>query len=197
MGTSGTNIAKTRKDVIIEEAAILIREKGYVAATMRDIAAKVGIEAASLYNHIQSKQHILHEICFKLADQYTTKMSRIDSSEESAIVKLKQLIELHIDINTKYSALSTVMNDEWRHLKEPHLSRFLELRNSYERKFLRIIYEGKEQGELRDINPKVAMYSILGSIRWLQNWYSPGKQPGLEEIKHSITELLLGGIINK
>lgn len=197
MDTSGVNITKTRKDVIIHEAAMLIREKGYVAATMRDIAAKVGVEAASLYNHIKSKQHILHEICFKLADKYTGQMSRIDSSGESAIVKLKQLIELHIDINTKYSALSTVMNDEWRHLNEPHLSRFLELRNSYERKFLRIIYEGKEQGELRDINPKVTMYSILGSIRWLQNWYTPGKQPGIGEIKQNITDLLLSGMVNK
>ena len=48
-----------RKTEIISVAAKLFKEKGYSAVTMRDIAQAMDIKAASLYNHIKSKQEIL------------------------------------------------------------------------------------------------------------------------------------------
>ena len=47
-----------RKTEIINVAAQLFKEKGYSAVTMRDIAQAMDIKAASLYNHIKSKQEI-------------------------------------------------------------------------------------------------------------------------------------------
>ena len=53
---------ETRKQEIIQTAAKLFKEKGYSAVTMRDLASAMGMKAASLYNHINSKQQILKEI---------------------------------------------------------------------------------------------------------------------------------------
>ena len=52
----------SRKEVILKAAAQLFHEKGYKAASMRDLAERVGVEAASLYNHIRSKTELLHDI---------------------------------------------------------------------------------------------------------------------------------------
>ena len=59
---------------------------------MRDLAAVVGMEAASLYNHIQSKQEILHDICFSIADLYTEKMSELKPKNDSPLEKIKKLL---------------------------------------------------------------------------------------------------------
>ena len=58
---------ETRKEEILRVAARLFKNKGYSAVTMRDLATDMGIKAASLYNHISSKQAILQEIVLAIA----------------------------------------------------------------------------------------------------------------------------------
>lgn len=188
------DITKSRREIIVEEAAKLINEKGYVATTMRDLAGRVGVEAASLYNHIKSKEQILSEICFSLANRFTQEMSVIQSSDLTIIDKLKSLIKLHVLVNTETAELASVMNDEWRHLSEPELTNFLSLREAYEAQFLSIIDEGISNNELRNIDSKIMLYSILSSIRWLQHWYSEERDLSIEEIQENSIKLLLQGI---
>ena len=192
-----TQTTKSKKQIIIDEAAILFREKGYSATTMRDIASQVGIEAASLYNHIKSKEQILSEICFSLAEGYTLKMKEVALSTDSPIDKIKQLLTLHIEINAMSSPLASVMNDEWRHLSEPGKSEFLELRKNYETKFTTIIQEGINKKQLVDVKAKIALYTMLSSIRWLQHWYHANREMNVEELKNTITEIILNGITKK
>ncbi|WP_339614539.1 helix-turn-helix domain-containing protein, partial [uncultured Winogradskyella sp.] len=70
---------ETRKEEIVRVAAKLFKEKGYSAVTMRDLATAMGIKAASLYNHINSKQDILNAIIISLAEEFTEGMKLIQS----------------------------------------------------------------------------------------------------------------------
>ena len=47
------------RESILEAAAQIIREKGYHATSMSDIAHAVDLRKASLYHHVESKQEIL------------------------------------------------------------------------------------------------------------------------------------------
>ena len=49
---------QSKRELIIQEAALIFKQKGYSATSMRELAEKVGMEAASLYNHIRSKDEI-------------------------------------------------------------------------------------------------------------------------------------------
>src|SRR5438045_1841485 len=54
----------TKKDVIIQKAALLFKSKSYTSASMRELGVELGVEAPSLYNHIGSKSELLQAICF-------------------------------------------------------------------------------------------------------------------------------------
>src|ERR1043166_7289434 len=86
----------SRKEVILKAAARLFRERGYKAASMRDLAVKVCVEAASLYNHIRSKAELLHDICFDVANIFFDHIATVEASGATPIQKLNTLLRFHI-----------------------------------------------------------------------------------------------------
>ena len=52
----------SNREKILKAAIALFAERGFTNVSQREIAAAVGIKAASIYNHFQSKEAILEEI---------------------------------------------------------------------------------------------------------------------------------------
>ena len=114
----------SKKDIILQKAAAMFREKGFAATSMRDLAETVGIEAASLYNHIRSKNEILEAICFNVANRFTANMEGIEASRESSIHKVETLLRFHIRQMVDSYEEVYVSDREWKHLKDAYLSNF-------------------------------------------------------------------------
>src|SRR5579883_2556775 len=53
---------QARFDEVIDAASEVFREKGYLAATLQDIAGRLGMLKGSLYYYIDSKEDLLYEI---------------------------------------------------------------------------------------------------------------------------------------
>jgi len=189
-----STVAKSKKKIIMEAAARLFRDKGYSASSMRDLAKAVNLKASSLYNHIQSKEALLQEICFNNAHRFLQGMNEVEKMEASHLEKIKALIRLHIEIAATDITSITAFNDEWRHLKDPHLTRFLRLRKSYEQRFLVLIKIGIEKGEIKDMDPQLILFTLFSSVRWLYDWHRKDRETELSSLEKQITELLLGGI---
>src|SRR4051812_36019653 len=88
----------TRKEVIIQKAAMLYKSKSYTAASMRDLADALGVEAPSLYNHIGSKSELLEVICFRTGNRFIDQVRLITASPGNTIAKLEAIIRFHIQM---------------------------------------------------------------------------------------------------
>jgi len=185
---------KTKKLLIREAAAQLFRQKGYAATSMRDLARAVNLEASSLYNHIGSKAGLLCDICFENAQHYLDEIDRVEQLDLDAGEKIKALIHFHIQMATEDITSIMSFNDEWRHLQEPQLSEFTQLRKTYEGRFLKIIEAGMATGAFKQAHPNIVLYTIFSSIRWLHDWYKPEGEVTPEQLKRDIVQLLLEGI---
>ena len=185
--------AETRKDEIIKTAAKLFKEKGYSAVTMRDLATAMGIKAASLYNHINSKQEILKEIIISLAEDFTEGMEIIKSSNENSFDKLSQIITLHIEISSQNIYGMASLNNDWMHL-EDQLDYYLKLRNEYEDNFRYIIRGGIKNNELLNDNLEVMLFSMLSTLRSLYIWIPKKEDLNQEQLAESLTKVLIQGI---
>lgn len=185
--------SETRKNEIITTAAKLFKEKGFSAVTMRDLATAMGIKAASLYNHINSKQDILKTIIISIAEEFTKGMNAIIQSEASSISKLKSIVELHINITAHNTNEMAALNNDWMHL-EDQLEYYLQLRNEYESNFLNIIKKGIYSSEIKKSNPEIIMFSMLTTLRSLYLWIPKKEDLNAGDLANDLTEILIEGI---
>lgn len=83
------DIMENTKDIIIYQALTLFSEGGYEGVSMRDIAAAVGIKAASLYNHFKSKEDIFTSIINEMSKRYEEAVMRmqVPHGEMGEVVK--------------------------------------------------------------------------------------------------------------
>ncbi|AUC83431.1 TetR/AcrR family transcriptional regulator [Lacinutrix sp. Bg11-31] len=189
-------IQPTRKDEIIKTAARLFKEKGYSAVTMRDLATAMGIKAASLYNHINSKQEILKIIIISIAEEFTKGIEVIYNSDNNSIDKLSQVIALHVKTTTNSTNEMASLNNDWMHL-EGQLDHYLTLRNNYEATFLKIINEGISSSEIKPVNPEIIMFTMLSTLRSLFLWIPKKEELNPNDLANSLSEVLVKGINKK
>lgn len=186
--------SNTRKDVIISKAARLFREKGYSATSMRDLAEHVGVEAASLYNHIRSKAEILQEICFKTANKFMDHITEVEASEQGSIARIEAILRFHIrQIVTHYEEVY-VMDREWKHLTDPYLSNMQSQRRSYRQRIAAIIEDGIRKGEIKSIDAPTAVLIILHAVSGIESWHRSVKRISAEMLEDNMVMILVEGL---
>lgn len=188
-----TNLS--RKEQVIRKAAELFKEKGYAAASMRDLAQLLGIEAASLYSHIKSKEEILQSLCFDMAAEFRKNLDEVEASNVSASEKLKLGIIGHIQVMAEDLTASAVFMNEHRHLSQPWLRDFLLLRINYINRFKNIIEEGVNKGEFKKtIDTKLAVMTLFSSLNWMPMWYNPDSGIDPHELGNQLADMLVNGL---
>jgi len=189
-----TNKDISRKEVIVQAAASLFLEKGYKAASMRDLAERVGVEAASLYNHIRSKTELLHDICFAVANRYWEHMSQVESTDSPTITKIEALLRFQINQMIYNYAEVHVSDREWRHLAEPYLSNFQTQRRNYRKRFAAIIENGIEQGQIKNIDAPTAVLIMLHAISGIESWHRSKQKISDEALEENMITIMLDGL---
>lgn len=191
-----TNVCNllSRKEQIAVTAQTLFREKGYAATSMRDLATEVGIEAASLYNHFPSKEKILQEICFRMAEEFNHSLQITDDSSKDAIQWLDKAIAIHTQLVLENKEAAGVFFEEWKHLSEPYKSDFEKMRKSYENKFVEKILEGQQAGLFRPCKARLFVLNLFGTMNHIYQWYDPSGQLPPAQIATEISQLFLTGL---
>lgn len=185
-----------RKAQIHRQATALFQDRGFAATSMRDLAAALGVEAASLYSHIRSKEELLREICFRLADTFFQAIERAERDATSPTDALRRLIHGHVYVLTHDPAASQVFLAEWRHLSEPALAGFRARREAYEARVRAMLRRGADDGVLRlpDDDERFAALWLLSGLNWLPTWYRADGKLDPTEIADRLTTTLLHGL---
>jgi AcrR family transcriptional regulator len=187
----------TRKEVIVSKAATLFREKGFKAASMRDLAESVGVEAASLYNHIKSKTEILHELCFSVANRFMHKMDEVEAENTSSVAKVEKLLRFHISGMIQHYEEVYVSDREWKHLSDPYLSNFQNQRRIYRKRFAAIIEQGIHNHEIKKIDAPTAVLIVLHAISGIESWHRSTQKITAAELEENMISILVGGLVNR
>ncbi|MEM6524984.1 MAG: TetR/AcrR family transcriptional regulator [Bacteroidota bacterium] len=187
----------SRKEQVIRKAAELFRDHGYAATSMRDLANALGIEAASLYSHIRSKEEILQSLCFEMAELFRASLEKVENQDISYTEKLRLGIRGHIEVMSKDLIASAVFMNEHRHLSQPYLRDFLLMRINYINRFKKIIEGGIKHDEFGGVDTKLAVMTLFSSLNWMPNWYDPSGIINPADLGDQLAGMLIEGLKTK
>ena len=182
-----------RREEILHAALATVRDRGYHATTLDDIAERLGIRKTALYHYFPDKDSILYA-CHKESLAELDRM--IDSSESccsSARERLAYLIREHVRVMTD-ELEGSPLAFEVTALSHDRRAEVIAGRDRYEAVLRGIVADGVERGEFREVDPKMAVFAMLGAINWIARWYDP--EGGVEgsTLGGEFAELLIHGL---
>ncbi len=183
-----------KKQLIIDAAARVFRQKGYEGATLRDIAKEAGLLAGSLYYHIRSKEELLRLIVEQPIRDLHAHLEEVVASDAPPAQKLAQAIAAHVRaFDTHYPYLFVHLRNLLQ--VDAMRSRTWKRAKRYEEFWQHILSQGVQTGEFPpDLDVKIASFAILGMCNWMHRWYHQDGRLSIEVIIQQLTRLVLDGI---
>ncbi len=164
----------TRRDEVTRVAARLFAERGYDGTSLADVAEAVGIQKASLYHHIATKEDLLWEVARAGAAAFREALAGVPEGMPTT-EKIRLALRAHLRVVADQLDAATVFTREWRSLSGERRERFLAERHRYEEGIRELFREGLERGELRsDLDVAAAALLFLSAANWAYTWLRPG-----------------------
>ena len=162
-----------RREAIVEKAAQLFAENGFLGASVLDLAKACQTSKSLLYHYYPSKEDVLYAVMASHIDRLVEDVEKAMTIEGGAKQRLKTLLRLFMNHYVGAASRQKVLLNDLAHLPE-------EKRNSIVAKQRRII--DTVQALLVELDPALAgrkdkarakTMLLFGMINWTGNWYDP------------------------
>lgn len=191
--TSGSNGERTA--ALIREAGVrLIHRHGFEAMSLRQLAAEVGLQPGSLYNHFENKQALLFEIVRTHMEELLARLGEALAGRTDPVERLKAFAAFHLAYHMTRQRLVYIANSELRSLDPDNRAAVVALRGRYEDTVVAILADGVAAGVFRIADVRVAAYAIIAMLTGVCDWYRPDGRLGQDEITRLYVDLALKGV---
>ena len=156
-----------------DAARDLFASQGYRGTSMKDIAQVLEVSAPSLYNHVPSKQDLLHTIMDVAMDRALDALDVALAGVTDVADQLRRATEVTVLDFLENPAEVTVCNTEIRSLEEPYRQAIIDKRDAYGRRILAVVEHGCTIGRFDVAEPRVASFAILEMGNNAKAWWDP------------------------
>jgi len=155
------------KHRIMEAAGQLFADNGFDATSISDITEAAGVGRALIYYYFRDKRDLYNTILHDGGERILGAVEAAYASEGTSFDRLRQFVErfrqLHVDHpNLARIAMRTELEDSLA-FDANHKEHFSKVSLMLER----IVEEGIERGELRNVHPVKTIHMMLGMIHSL------------------------------
>lgn len=150
---------------VLGVAATAFSEKGYLGASIKDIADRLGVRQASLYYYFASKEAALAAICELGVKDFISNLRGILEQDIPTADKIRAAVANHLQpLRTKPHADYIKVFYRHRHeLPDDLRHNISALAREYQSLIERLFEEGVQSGELRQgLKPKIATLALMG-----------------------------------
>jgi AcrR family transcriptional regulator len=191
--SSARNTAGARRAQILRAAGELFRQNGYHATSMRQLAAQLNLQGASLYAHISGKEQLLQEIVDVAADAFAA-AARSVPADGRHTQRLASFVRAHLRVIEQELETATVYFHEWTHLPPGARRQVIQRRDEYQATLRQIIAAGAASGQFRVPDVDVATLLTLSTLNWSYHWFDPAGRLSTQQIPAHFVQYILGAL---
>ncbi|OBS03848.1 TetR family transcriptional regulator [Mycobacterium gordonae] len=188
--------ANSRRDELLELAAVMFAERGLRATTVRDIADGAGILSGSLYHHFASKEEMVDELLRGFLDWLFARYREIVESEPNPLERLKGLFMASFEAIEHRHAQVVIYQDEAQRLSsQPRFSYIDELNKQQRKMWVDLLKQGIKEGYFAPDLDVDLTYRFIRDTTWVSvRWYQPGGPLTAQQVGQKYLAIVLGGI---
>jgi TetR/AcrR family transcriptional regulator len=184
---------RRRRAEILHTALRAFGEQGYHGTTLEHIAHQLDVQKTALYHYFPDKEAILYACHRESLAQVRRHLRDANERFSGASDRLRHVIREHVRVMTD-TLEGSPLAFEVPSLSPEHEQKVVAARDRYEQALRAIIAGGVKSGELRSVDPKVAVFVILGAINWIARWYRPEGAFDAQELGNEFADYLVGGL---
>jgi AcrR family transcriptional regulator len=187
-----------RREQILHAAADVFRAKGFQAAGISDVAARLGTDRANVYYYFASKEEMYLALVQQAVESNVDDIEAAADAEGSATERLLRAIEsLAASFDRHYPYLHLYLQEDMRRVTDESSEeqRYLAAcSRRYDDAMLRITRDGVESGEFRaGVDPRMLKFAVLGAVNWTHRWFTPDGPMSGAEVGRSFSDIFLRG----
>ena len=165
------HVTALKRDRILQEAATLFFERGYLQTSVDAIAERLGATKPFVYYHFQSKVDILVEICERSNRDALAAAESAMSAKGNPRVRLEQFLREFTNIALQQHQLVAIYFREEISLPREAAERINQMRKSINLRLVSLLGEGINSGDFQIEDPRMGALVIAGMSSYAFAWY--------------------------
>ncbi len=178
---------------ILVHATNVFYERGYAAASMRDLSRASGTSLSGLYYYFESKEELLYLI---QKDTFTTIVERLRErlqERDDPAERIRSFIHNHLEYFLANQKAMKVLSHEDDVLKNGWGAEIAAIKREYYRICMELLDHYKQARGL-EFSSRTAVLSLFGMMNWIYTWYNPRVDADAAELARDMGDIFLRGI---
>jgi AcrR family transcriptional regulator len=198
--TEGGADYTTKREELVRIAARLFKEHGYQATKLADIAREAGLDRATVYYYVESKEELFREAVEGVLDANMAEAERLLA--DPALGWLDRLhaiyIQLMISYEENYPATFVYIQEQMHQVRAEETvwaQEIIKKTRAFDQTLISFIRGAISSGELRDnIPPRLVENALFGMLNWTHRWFTPGGPMTGREVAEAFWSIFLDGM---
>jgi TetR/AcrR family transcriptional regulator, cholesterol catabolism regulator len=179
---------------LLETSADLFWSRGYRATTTRQIAAVLGLQQASLYHHVTSKEDLLYEICRTALDELLVAAETGTEGTADPLARVTRLVRASFRAQLRNQKTHATMAFELRSVSPARRGDLVETFTRYRELARSAIAAAQASGAVRpDIDARYLTLSLWNLMSWTLLWFRDGGDFTADQVADHMLDLWLRG----
>jgi AcrR family transcriptional regulator len=186
-------VHRIKRNAVLREATRIIARRGFHNTSLDDIAAALQVSKGTLYNYVADKQEILFECHLMAFDMAGRAYKFAAQHEQSGYGKLRLMLRTYVRwLNAALGGGGVTA--EVSALRPSDRRTIIAKRDRFDSRLTGLLKEGMNDGTIRPVDPKLAVFTVMGAVNAVQSWYSPNGRLTIDQIADGMVDLLLHGL---